>query len=233
MIEKHGLKMSSATIRNDFAALEKDGYLEKGYKSSGRVPSNKGYEFYLNNIENNKDSIEHIKAKINTLFEQRKTNNEDMLKSVLKIVNEMTDTLSITHSVDVDKIIDLKTYDIGNDKALVIAVTSTGKVNNIELDLEGIDYSEFETVSKLIFKRVIGSQVDDIKERAKVIASLINKEISELEDRFKVVITNLVNKLAEREKVEYQGLSNVVKSDHISTKNQIKSIIDAVENNSI
>ena len=45
IVENYGLNYSSATIRNEMASLEKDGFLEKTHTSSGRIPSEKGYKF--------------------------------------------------------------------------------------------------------------------------------------------------------------------------------------------
>ena len=50
LINKYGLDCSSATIRNEMADLEKKGYLDKVHTSSGRVPSAKGYRFYVDEI---------------------------------------------------------------------------------------------------------------------------------------------------------------------------------------
>ena len=50
IVKKYGLDFSSATIRNEMAELESAGYLDKPHTSSGRVPSDKGYRFYVNEL---------------------------------------------------------------------------------------------------------------------------------------------------------------------------------------
>ena len=50
LINKYDLNCSSATIRNEMAELEKSGYLDKMHTSSGRVPSAKGYRFYVDEL---------------------------------------------------------------------------------------------------------------------------------------------------------------------------------------
>ena len=62
IVEKRGLDYSSATIRNDMAELEKIGLLDKPHTSSGRVPSAKGYRYYVDELLNYNDiSIQEIK----------------------------------------------------------------------------------------------------------------------------------------------------------------------------
>ena len=64
LTKNHGLDCSSATIRNEMADLEKSGYLDKTHTSSGRIPSAKGYRYYVDELINDKDiSVEEIKPK--------------------------------------------------------------------------------------------------------------------------------------------------------------------------
>ena len=76
----HGLDCSSATIRNEMAELEKNGYLDKTHTSSGRVPSEKGYRYYVDELLNDKDiSLEEIKY-ISSKLETKVNEIEDLTK---------------------------------------------------------------------------------------------------------------------------------------------------------
>ena len=91
LVDKYKLPYSSATLRNDMAELEKLGYLEKPHTSSGRIPSAKGYRFYVDELMNDEkislDEIQYIKSKLET-----KVNEMEELTKIA------TDTLSeITH----------------------------------------------------------------------------------------------------------------------------------------
>ena len=70
IVKKYGLDLSSATIRNEMADLEKVGYLEKPHTSSGRIPSAKGYRLYVNELLNDQnisiDEIKYIQSKLET-----------------------------------------------------------------------------------------------------------------------------------------------------------------------
>src|SRR3954466_15391415 len=50
IVDRYGLKVSSATIRNDMAELERHGYINQPHKSAGRVPTDKGYRFFVNEL---------------------------------------------------------------------------------------------------------------------------------------------------------------------------------------
>ena len=70
IMNKYGLNCSSATIRNEMADLEKSGYLDKVHTSSGRIPSAKGYRFYVDELMQDDrisvDEIKYISEKLET-----------------------------------------------------------------------------------------------------------------------------------------------------------------------
>ena len=75
LIEKCNLRCSSATIRNDMMELENMGLLEKTHTSSGRVPSAKGYRYY-----------------IDYLRDENLLNNEDKLNEAVRIAKSLVET---------------------------------------------------------------------------------------------------------------------------------------------
>lgn len=90
LVNKYGLDYSSATVRNELAELEDDGYLDKPHTSSGRVPSEKGYRFYVDELINDEDiSLEEIKYIQNKL--STKVNEiEDLTKIATTTLSEIT-----------------------------------------------------------------------------------------------------------------------------------------------
>lgn len=90
LVNKYGLDYSSATVRNELAELEDNGYLDKPHTSSGRVPSEKGYRFYVDELINDEDiSLEEIKYIQNKL--STKVNEiEDLTKIATTTLSEIT-----------------------------------------------------------------------------------------------------------------------------------------------
>ena len=88
LVRKVGAKVSSATIRNDMAELEKAGYIEQPHTSAGRVPTVKGYEFYIkervikNKFQNSKSETQ-IKFKI-----QKSKDERQKIKEIAKWIAE-------------------------------------------------------------------------------------------------------------------------------------------------
>ena len=96
LTKNHGLDCSSATIRNEMAELEKSGYLDKTHTSSGRIPSEKGYRYYVDELVNDKDiSLEEIKY-ISEKLETKVNEIEDLTKITANTISEVTHYTTIS-----------------------------------------------------------------------------------------------------------------------------------------
>ena len=94
------LNCSSATIRNEMKTLEDLGYLEKTHISSGRVPSEKGYRYYVDNLMKPKEMTGEEMLKLQTIFSNNKLEISDVLKKSLEIISDLTDYTSVVLGSD-------------------------------------------------------------------------------------------------------------------------------------
>ena len=130
IITRYNLDISSATVRNDMMALEKMGYLEKTHLSSGRVPSNKGYEFYINNLLDDKNlSIDEIKY-INSKLKDNIFEIEELTKIATNTISEVTHYTAISIAPNMsDQIIqEIKFMLLGNRMLMAVILTEDGTV---------------------------------------------------------------------------------------------------------
>lgn len=89
LVEKYALPYSSATIRNEMAVLEVEGYLEKPHTSAGRVPSNKAYRFYVEHLEE-RNLEEEVKHALSSIFDCPRFNAEEAIQESCRILSDMT-----------------------------------------------------------------------------------------------------------------------------------------------
>ena len=130
LVEKYNLKYSSATVRNELADLEKNGYLDKTHTSSGRVPSEKGYRFYVDELIKEDDiSLEEMKY-IQSKLDSKVNEIEDLAKIATTTLSEITHytTLAIGPKTDKQLIEEIKFVLLGTRMLMVVIVTDTGLV---------------------------------------------------------------------------------------------------------
>ncbi len=238
VLEKiNNIKISSATIRNEMVVLDEEGYLykldEKFSRTSGRIPSNKAYEHYLKYIKTNPRSILTIKKKLDEILKKRKDNIDILLEEALELINESTNTLTI--SVDnsfSNKLIDIKIYKITSDKAMLIIISSNGEVIKKELDLNKNTFKDFETVVNLLAKRLINIPIDDLEKNSNLLKEVISLKINGIEDKFQEIIKTMFSKIINQNS-KYTGMNNLISKENSNIEKQIKSIFKMIENNSI
>ncbi len=125
-------KLSTATIRNEMAALEEMGYLVQPHISSGRVPSDLAYRFYVDALMDNEKLSKKEVENIHKIFNKECDNVKQMIGDAVKVLSDLTNCVAIAvlpkHSnVMVESVRLLK---ITEDRALVVIVTNHGIIND-------------------------------------------------------------------------------------------------------
>ena len=130
LVDKYDLNFSSATIRNDMAELEHEGYLEKPHTSAGRIPSVKGYRFYVDELLNDEnislEEIQYIKENLQTKVNEI----EDLTKITTNTISEMTHytTVAIGPDSSNNYIKDIKFILLGERLLMAVILTENGAV---------------------------------------------------------------------------------------------------------
>ena len=199
LVEKYGLNYSSATVRNELAELEKNGYLDKTHTSSGRVPSEKGYRFYVDELVKEDDisleEMKYIQSKLSTKVNEI----EDLAKIATSTLSEITHytTVAIGPKAETQLIEEIKFVLLGTRMLMVVIVTDSGLVKETIINYdEDITLGQVETLNNLFNAKLKGkplSKIDkpmeeyifsEIKYSIKVIKPIIeqiNKIIDEAE----------------------------------------------------
>ncbi len=202
LVEKYGLNYSSATVRNELAELEKSGYLDKTHTSSGRIPSEKGYRFYVDELINEEDiSLEEIKY-IQSKLDEKVNEIEDLTKIATSTLSEVTHytTVAIGPKTAMQIIEEIKFVLLGRRMLMVVIVTDTGLVKEtiIKYD-EDITLNQVETLNNLFNTKLKGKSLSKID---KPMEEYILAEISYSIEVIKPIIEQ-INKIVEQEEKIY------------------------------
>lgn len=181
LISKYNLTCSSATIRNVMASLEKDGYIEKTHVSSGRVPSAKGYQYYLDHL-NEEDLMNTVDIEFQREFKKvlnsRTASVEDALSQSCKMLSELTKTATVVlgPKADQEALISLQLIKLNDTQAMAIFITDSGYVEKKTFVIENKKSSSIETMQaavKVLNDRLAGTKLSELEEKAKGLAPLI------------------------------------------------------------
>ncbi len=131
------LDFSSATIRNEMADLEDLGYIEKTHTSSGRVPSDKGYHYYIERILVDETNFENSFNVIDELFENVEVKKEEAIKQALNLLSQLTNytTIALGPSAYGSRINKIELVPLHEDACVLLVVTNLGHVESKQITL--------------------------------------------------------------------------------------------------
>ena len=171
---KYEQKLSSATIRNEMSDLEELGYLDSPHTSAGRVPSNKAYRLYVDQMLTPMALSPEEQAFIRQCFDRRTHQVEDLSLRIARSLSSMTNytTAVLTRTPKSDQIFShLQLVHISSHRALLIIVTKSGAVRQSVVELGGaISPDELYTVSKILTAQLEGCPLSDLSRRFSAIA---------------------------------------------------------------
>ena len=183
LVEKYGLPYSSATIRNDMATLEQLGYLEKPHTSAGRIPSNKGYQYYCEHLLK-KDVDEEVKYALANIFDKRSANIEDAIKESCKIVSEMTNLASGMLGPDAKNqtLEHIKVFQIDPKTAVCVFITNTGHTENKTCNFQDeVTIEDIETCTDILNDRLKGTPIYDLVDKLDSLKPILTKSVQRFE----------------------------------------------------
>ena len=163
---KYDLGVSPATIRNEMADLEMLGYLEHLHTSSGRIPSSKGYRFYVDDLLPPQEMSEHDKALIDKWYKARVKRIDEVFQETAKIISRVTKNISLVLAPQMSQAAFRCLQFLPLDKHRVIAVlmTDAGFVENKIIEMPaGAAFADFQRIAQAINENLAGETLAAIK----------------------------------------------------------------------
>lgn len=166
LYRKHNLKASPATIRNDMAKLEEKNYLMQPHTSSGRIPTDKGYRYYVNYLMSQKMKTPGDVKKDLQEFEKFQAGLEKLVQYSCRILADMTHHTSLVLVPRIRRTMFkyLKLTPIEDKQILIILMTNTGSIINKVIRLEReFDEEELDRMTRILNDRLSGMYLKDIR----------------------------------------------------------------------
>lgn len=229
------LAFSPATIRNEMADLEELGYLEKTHTSSGRIPSEKGYRYYVDYILANQQKDENEYPVLDSIFAQKDIMRDEAVKQAVKILSEITNYTSIIlgptgYNSKVQK---FQFVPINNKLAVIVLVTDTGHVQSNNLKLNGdIDLDEVEKIINIMNDLLTGCYVHDIPQKLNYEIKPYIKQYMDYHDRLIDTMVKMFGKLAS-EDIYLSGQSRMISLPEFRDIDKLKKLFKAIEDKQI
>jgi len=212
-IAKHAdLGLSSATIRNEMADLEEMGYLEQPHTSAGRIPSDKGYRFYVNELMGGYEATQQDIDLLATAMTVKINQFDKVIKQVSMLLSQLTNYTAflITPEMKHGAIKTIELIPIDSSSALIVLVTNEGIMKNKRMILpQGIDFEYIPKISTMLKEKLSGLSLNEIG--VKEINEIKNALGKNGEMLFPVIefISEIIDDIQKETEVHLSGVSNI------------------------
>lgn len=224
---------SSATIRNEMAALESEGLLEKTHTSSGRIPSSAGYRYYVENLME-KELDEGVKNSLQKVFRERHYSLDEIVQKSCDILSKMTSLTSVVLGPDskCQRLQHIQLIPISDRSAVAIFVTDHGHTENKTFQFEEtVSLEDLKNCCAIMNDKLSGTPICNVVERMQEIQPLLAAHISRHEVLFQAFVNAFVKFASDH--VYTSGQSNMLYQPEFADIEKLKQLMNMLENSSI
>ncbi|OQP05854.1 MULTISPECIES: heat-inducible transcriptional repressor HrcA [Geobacillus] len=229
--KKHQITFSSATIRNEMADLEELGYIEKTHISSGRVPSEKGYRYYVDHLLPPQRLTRADIQKIRSVFAERIYELEKLVQKSAQILSDLTNYTSIAlgPAFKESKLKRMQIVPLNEQTAVAIVVTDTGHVENRVVTVPTtVNAGDLEKMVNILNDRLNGVPLIDLKEKIETeVADVLRRHIR----NYDIILNTLIDTLdiPEEERMFFAGKANMLNQPEFSDIQKVRPLLNIIE----
>lgn len=235
LTEKPYLDFSSATLRNDMAYLEEIGLLEKTHTSSGRVPSELGYRYYVEHLVTRDYDVVNQFPLIDKIFNDQSLNKGEMIKKAIDLLSSLTNYMTVAseNRFDNTRIAKLDLVQISEYEALLLIVTNQAKVETKQIRIPQMGFKEFKKVIDAFDKALKNSLVREVKFILK--SEGVNEIISQYIDYQEEILTTFEKAFNEFNQTNTyrSGIDTIFEIPEFRDVDRIRDIMQAVNDQKI
>lgn len=223
---------SSATIRNELSFLEKLGFIQKTHSSSGRVPSMKGYRYYIDHLVKPQEVAEDKLQIINEVLGNHVKQMDDIMNQSAKLLSDLTSYTAIVlgPKAESSRLTGFRLVALNDNLIMAIVQTDGGLIENKVFRLpKPIDESDLVKVANIFNQHLVGLPLMEVARKLEQdIPFLIRKYASNAMDMY-LSLESAFNASAE-DRYHISGKMNLLDFTEDMDKQQLKSLYSLLDN---
>lgn len=228
------MKCSSATIRNEMGVLEDYELLEKTHTSSGRVPSSKGYRYYVDHLMEPKKMSANDMLKIQKVFNNQMAIS-DVIEKSLEVISEMMNytTVILGSNSHQNLLKQIEVVPIDEVSMIVIIITDKGHVEHKQIKLYEVSLEEIKKTVSLINNLIAGTPIDEVSTKLECeIRPIIGNYVKQHEQLYNAFY-HVFNDFTSSE-VNIVGRNKMLEQPEFSTNiDKIKNVFNKLESKTL
>lgn len=229
LVEKHQLGVSSATIRNDMAVLEDEGYIVQPHTSAGRIPTDKGYRLFVDRLSQARPLSQAERKAIHT-FLDRTVDLDDVMTSTVRLLASLTKQVALVQypSLTQSTVRHVELVPLGDARMLLVVIADTGRVEQRVVEVPHMLAEDAVVrLRQALNGAVLGRRFLDV---ADAVSELPHQFRSEERAAVTAVLATLLETVVERheERVVLGGAVNLARAQGDFSTN-LEPVMEALE----
>ena len=231
IVDKFGLGVSSATVRNEMSALEEEGLIKQPHTSAGRIPTDAGYRYFVDRWGGGVRLPEKDARQVKRFFGEPRWELEEALRQTASLLSQLTDTAALVFVPALERSVirHVELVPLQGSRAMVVVVTDSGRVYNHAVSRgDDLDEETVHRVGGILNAIVVGQPLD---EAATTIGSNLERFVEAERDLVTTVVGALQEEIVRQdaEKVFLEGTSNIIDEEKFADLETVRHVIEALE----
>ncbi|MCY8009412.1 heat-inducible transcriptional repressor HrcA [Bacillus haynesii] len=230
--KKEDITFSSATIRNEMADLEELGFIEKTHSSSGRIPSEKGYRYYVDHLLSPGKLSKTDLNIIHSIFKEKIFELEKAVQKSAQVLSDLTNYTSIVLGPRLSKnhLKQIQIVPVQPKKAVAILVTNTGHVENKTINFPAeVNLSDLEKLVNILNERLRGVPISELKDRIfKEVVIFLKSHIQNY-DTILHALGATLDSSVQTDRLFFGGKINMLNQPEFHDIDRVKSLLSLIE----
>lgn len=235
--KKYDIGLSPASIRNIMSDLEESGFLGHPHTSAGRVPTDKGYRFYVDSLMEPTHLNDLEKDLIKNSIDSANTETDELIKITSLILSDLTNQLAcVTYpKFDNATLEKIQMVQLSSSRVLVVISVKTGLVRTITLEINSkVDSSRLEKVQRILNERLSGLKFSEIRTTFKErIKDTVTDDAKPIIRVFIDSVDKIFTDIQISEKAIITGAKHILKYPEFGDQEHFQSIIELIENKDV
>lgn len=230
LVERHGLGVSPATVRNDMAALEDEGFITQPHTSAGRVPTDKGYRLFVDRLTGVKPMSAAEKRAISTFLEGT-VDLDDVVQRSVRVLAQLTRQVAVVQYPTLSRstVRHVEVVALAPTRLLVVLILSTGRVEQRLVDLPAeVDEDRLSVLRARINQVAAGTRIADATRSLGVLPTELAPDDRPIAE---VIVANLQDAMSDQrfdERVAVGGTANLARfGDNFDVA--VRPLLEALE----
>ena len=229
LAERHGLGVSPATVRNDMAALEDEGYITHPHTSAGRIPTDRGYRLFVDRLSQVKPLSPPERRAIQSFLEGA-VDLDDVVRRSVRLLSQLTHQVAVVQypSLSRAEVRHLEIVHLAPNRLLLVLITDAGRVEQRVVELHGpVSDDDVSVIRTLLGERLHGATLVDSPAKLADLPEAAPPALRPvLTSVLSVVLASLVEKPEER--VVIGGTANLTRNA-LDFPRTLRPVLEALE----